>query len=127
MKIVGCIVVYNERGQVLCVSRKDDHASFGLPGGKMEESDNNDPRITACRETFEETGVSVTPDNLELVYACHHDGFMTYTYLFVLNYCGNIEHDEPHIVKWGSFKDLIDGSFGEYNKNVLNSILDFRK
>lgn len=126
MKIVGCIVLYNESGQVLCVSRKDDHTSFGLPGGKMEDIDMNFPQLTACRETFEETGIIVKPSDLQLVYACHHDGFMTYTY-YTDKYTGTIEHDEPHVVKWGLFDDLIAGSFGDYNKCVLDSINDFKK
>lgn len=126
MKVVGCTVIYNELNQVLCVSRKTDHTDFGLPGGKMEDEDMSDPRFAACRETEEETGIVLLPSDLTLVYACHHDGFMTYTYMANKHY-GEINHNEPHIVKWGSFQDLIAGSFGEYNKNVLDSISDMKK
>lgn len=126
MKIVGCTVIYNEHNEVLCVSRKTDHADFGLPGGKMEQEDMEDPRFAACRETHEETGIVLLPSDLTLVYARHHDGYMTYTYM-TNKYYGEINHNEPHVVKWGSFDDLIAGSFGEYNHNVLESILDLKK
>lgn len=126
MKIVGCIVIKNNEGEILCVSRKTDHNDMGLPGGKMENEDNNFPQLTACRETFEETGISVKISDLKLVYACHHDGYMTYTY-YTETYTGEINHNEPHVVKWGTFDDLIAGSFGDYNKCVLDSINDFKK
>lgn len=126
MKIVGCIVIKNDKGEILCVSRKDNHADFGLPGGKMEDVDHNFPQITACRETFEETGIQIKATDLDLVYACHHNGYMSYTY-YTEKYKGEINHDEPHVVKWGTFDDLIEGSFGSYNEQVLYSVLDFIK
>ena len=114
------IVLINPEGFVLCVSRKDDHTNFGLPGGKMDPEDDGDPRITAIRECKEETGLDVY--NLDLVYAIHKYGNMSYTYL--ANYTGEINHNEPHLVKWGTFKDLIEGSFGEYNNLVYSSLID---
>jgi len=90
------VILINPEGYVLGVSRKDDHNDFGLPGGKMDPEDNDDPKITAVRETKEETGLDIT--NLRLIFAIHKDGFMGYTYL--ADYSGNIEHNEPHVVKW---------------------------
>lgn len=126
MKIVGCIVIKNDEGEILCVSRKDNHTDFGLPGGKMEDIDQSLPQITACRETLEETGLSINVEDLELVYACHHDGYMTYTY-YTEKFTGEINHNEPHVVMWGTFDDLIEGSFGSYNEQVLYSVLDMLK
>lgn len=117
--ISACVVLLNKEGYVLGVSRKTDFNDFGLPGGKMEPIDNNDPKITAIRETKEETGIDVS--NLELVYATiGGNGNMCYTYL--AEYDGEINHNEPHVVKWIPYQLLINGSFGKYNDNVLKSL-----
>lgn len=117
--VSACIVLINKEGLVLGVSRKTDHNDFGLPGGKMEDIDNNDPILTAIRETKEETGIDVS--NLQQVYSTvGGDGNMCYTYL--ADYEGEINHNEPHVVKWIPFQLLMNGSFGKYNQNVASSL-----
>ena len=117
--VSACVVLLNKEGFVLGVSRKTDHSDFGLPGGKMEDIDNNDPIQTAIRETKEETGIDVS--NLQQVYSTvGGNGNMCYTYL--AEYEGEINHDEPHVVKWIPFQLLINGSFGKYNNNVAKSL-----
>ena len=120
MNITAQTVLINPQGFVLGVSRKDNHQDFGLCGGKMEEIDKGDPQMTAIRETFEETGLKIS--NLRLVFAMHKDGYMGYTYL--ADYEGEINHNEPHVVKWVPFEVLISGSFGKYNKLVSESLKD---
>jgi hypothetical protein len=116
--ITAQVVILNKDGLVLGVSRKTDHNDFGLPGGKMEDIDNNDPMTTAIRETKEETGLDVS--NLRLIFAIHKSGNMGNTYL--ADYDGEINHDEPHVVKWVPFQLLINGSFGRYNQMVSESL-----
>jgi ADP-ribose pyrophosphatase YjhB (NUDIX family) len=116
--ITAQVVLLNKEGLVLGVSRKNDHTDFGLAGGKMEDIDNNDPMATAIRECKEETGLDVS--NLRLVFAIHKSGNMGYTYL--ADYEGEINHNEPHLVKWVPFQLLINGSFGRYNKMVSESL-----
>jgi ADP-ribose pyrophosphatase YjhB (NUDIX family) len=116
--ITAQVVLINKEGLVLGVSRKDNHSDFGLPGGKMDPEDDNDPKVTAIRECKEETGLNIT--DLELVFAIHKSGNMGYTYL--AKYSGEIEHDEPHVVKWVPFQVLINGSFGRYNEMVSESL-----
>lgn len=118
--VTACVVLINKEGFVLGVSRKTDHSDFGLPGGKMEDIDNHDPIATAIRETKEETGIDVK--NLQLVFATHKSGNMGYTYL--AEYEGEINHNEPHVVKWIPFQLLINGKFGKYNKQVADSLAD---
>jgi len=122
MKITAQVVLINQDGLVLGVSRKDDHFDMGLPGGKMEEQDEDDPMNTAIRETYEETGLLVS--NLRLVFAIHKEGFMGYTYL--AEYNGEINHNEPHVVQWLPMERLILGSFGKYNKMVADSLNDMK-
>ena len=116
--ITAQIVLLNEEGLVLGVSRKTNHNDFGLPGGKMDPEDMGDPMVTAIRECKEETGLDAT--DLELVFAIHKNGNMGYTYL--AKYTGEIEHNEPHVVKWVPFQVLINGSFGKYNEMVSESL-----
>ena len=118
-KIAASVVLINPEGLILCVSRKDDFTSMGLIGGKMEEFDES-PEATAIRETLEETGLRVS--NLRLIFAIHKNGFMGYTYL--ADYEGEINHNEPHVVRWTTSDDLINGSFGKYNQLVFESLKD---
>jgi ADP-ribose pyrophosphatase YjhB (NUDIX family) len=125
--ITAQVVLINKEGLVLGVSRKDNHNDMGLPGGKMDPEDMGDPMVTAIRECKEETGLDAT--DLELVFAIHKNGNMGYTYL--AKYTGEIEHDEPHVVKWLPFQALINGSFGKYNQMVSESLtsmgIEYRK
>lgn len=120
MKITAQVVLINPEGLILGVSRKDDHNDFGLIGGKMDPQDDNDPIMTAIRETREETGLEIS--NLRLVFAIHKEGFMGYTYL--ADYKGEINHNEPHVVKWVPMERLVLGSFGKYNQMVSDSLKD---
>ena len=64
------VVLINKEGFVLGVSRKTDHNDFGLPGGKMDPEDLENPMNTAIRECKEETGLDIT--DLKLVFAIHN-------------------------------------------------------
>lgn len=118
MEYTAQVVLINPEGLVLGVSRKDNHDDFGLPGGKMESIDNGEPKFTAIRETFEETGLQIS--NLRLIFAMHKDGYMGHCYL--ADYKGEINHNEPHVVKWLPFETLMRGSFGKYNTLVAESL-----
>jgi ADP-ribose pyrophosphatase YjhB (NUDIX family) len=118
--ITAQVVLINEEGLILAVSRKDNHNDMGLPGGKMDLEDNMDPMVTAIRECKEETGLDVY--DLKLVFAIHKSGNMGYTYL--AKYSGEINHNEPHVVKWLPMQPLINGKFGRYNQMVCESLED---
>lgn len=116
--VTAQVVLINKEGLVLGVSRKTDHNDFGLPGGKMDPEDNENPINTAIRETLEETGLRIF--NLKLIFAIHKSGNMGHTYL--ADYEGEINHNEPHVVKWVPFETLVAGSFGRYNQLVSESL-----
>jgi 8-oxo-dGTP pyrophosphatase MutT (NUDIX family) len=118
--VTAQVVLINEDGLVLGVSRKHDHNDMGLPGGKQDPEDGDDPMVTAIRECKEETGLDVT--DLKLVFAIHKGGNMGFTYL--AKYSGKIEHNEPHVVKWVPFQSLVRGTFGRYNQLVAESLDD---
>lgn len=117
MKVSVQVVLINKEGEILAVSRKDNHKDFGLPGGKVDPEDTT-YESAAIREVKEETGLDIT--NLQLIFSMHKDGYMGYTYL--ADYSGEINYDEPHVVKWTSLSVLVDGSFGRWNKLVGESL-----
>lgn len=118
--VTAQVVLINEDGLVLGVSRKHDHNDFGLPGGKQDPEDGGDPMVTAIRECKEETGLDIT--DLKQIFSIHKGGNMGFTYL--AKYTGVIDHNEPHIVAWVPFQTLVRGSFGRYNQLVAESLDD---
>jgi 8-oxo-dGTP diphosphatase len=51
-------IVTDDRGRFLAVSRKDDHADLGFPGGKIEAGES--PEEALVRELYEEAGLLVS-------------------------------------------------------------------
>ena len=119
-KMSACVVLINDDGLILGVSRKNNHEDFGLVGGAMDVQDNGDPINTAIRECKEETGLDI--HDLKMVFSIHKGGNMGFTYL--AKYSGVINHNEPHVVRWLPFKTLFNGSFGRYNQLVAESLDD---
>lgn len=122
MKYTVQAIILNDKGEVLAVSRKTDHNDFGLAGGKVDPEDDSMENALS-REVYEETGLSIDTKTMELVFAIHKDGYMGYTYL-VKDWAGTIQTDEPHIVKWTHFAEIMSGSFGRYNSLVGESLND---
>jgi len=124
-KTAHCLI-FNKEGEILCVSRKNDHNDFGIAGGKFEANVDESILDTAIRETFEETGIKVLDTDPQLLLVIHKYGFMSYTFL-IENWEGEFDYDEPHVVKWGTWDDLVKGSFGKYNKLLMESYNDYIK
>jgi 8-oxo-dGTP pyrophosphatase MutT (NUDIX family) len=61
----GDAAVFNQRGQILLILRKDDQL-WAMPGGGFETGET--PAAAACREAWEETGLTVEPLALVGVY-----------------------------------------------------------
>jgi len=112
------VVLLNEYNEVLAVSRKDNHSDMGLVGGKVDPEDMGNLINAAYRETKEETGLEIS--NFRMIFSMYKHGYMGYTYL--CDYEGEIQTDEPHIVKWVGFNEVIAGTFGEWNKLVALSL-----
>lgn len=134
-KAVSVLIINSER-KVLAVSRveKDKERKkiikngdvipidkWGLPGGKM---DNTDATIydAASRELKEETGLNSI--GLYPVYT----GLSTLKKFMVTTFmCSKIygkikrQHMEGN-VDWKNIKDIINGPFGDYNKNLFESL-----
>lgn len=112
------IVLINEHNQILGVSRKHDHTDMGLVGGKVDPEDNFDLVAAAIRETKEETGLDIF--DLEIIYAANWGNFMQWT--FLAKWKGEIYTEEPHVVKWIDAQTLVQGSYQDFNLEVLTSL-----
>lgn len=60
----SAIIIRNENGEILLQERTDRN-KWGLPGGCQELGE--DLKITAVREAYEETGIELDYNNLELI------------------------------------------------------------
>ena len=65
-----------------------------------------------------------TPLYSELVYVKHHEGYMGYTYL-IRRYYDEDEFgtEEPHVIKWCDYSEVIKGSIRAWNTEVAESLL----
>ena len=60
----AAIIIRNENGEILLQERTDRN-KWGLPGGCQELGE--DLRVTAIREAYEETGIKLDYNDLELI------------------------------------------------------------
>ena len=60
----AAIIIRNQEGQILLQERTDRN-KWGLPGGCQDLGE--DLRITAVREAYEETGIRLDPNEIELI------------------------------------------------------------
>ena len=116
-KYAVCALVLNSEGLILGVSRKDDHTAFGVPGGKVED---NETILEALhREILEETGYHIIVDN-ELPFVSDVDGYTTATFKATIDTSAiQWQVIETGVVKYVSKQTLLDGPFGQYNKQLF--------
>jgi len=116
----ACMLVINSVGTILQVSRRDNHTDWGLPGGGREEGES--PLQTAIRELWEETQVRVQEKDCLLL----HTGEEPRTRAIVATFLA-LEYDaremgavsDEGLVRWGGYRALLEGSFGQYNAQLL--------
>ena len=60
----SAIIIRNENGQILLQERTDRN-KWGLPGGCQDLGE--DLRFTAVREAYEETGIKLEPNEIQLI------------------------------------------------------------
>ena len=60
----SAIIIRNENGQI-SLQERTDRNKWGLPGGCQDLGE--DLRVTAVREAYEETGIKLDPNDIELI------------------------------------------------------------
>lgn len=115
----ACVLITNEDGKVLCVSRKNDPSALGLPGGKQDPHEFLDK--TAARETLEETGILVEiPGQIPYIGMDGEFQVTTFEANIEMEYKNPTASEETGEVSWRDPMELIESSpFAEYNKEML--------
>jgi 8-oxo-dGTP diphosphatase len=119
------VVAYIERadGAILCVSRKNDHESFGLVGGKIDPGES--PEAAIRREAREETGIEL--GELSLIFdgpdAPNQGGKRCLCYR-VLTWSGTPGDREGAITRWLPPEVLVSqrSTFSFFNRCLFEGI-----
>lgn len=122
LPIAVCALIY--RGdKMVGVSRRDNHKSMGLVGGKVDAGET--PEEALVREVFEETGLKVT--SFEKIFTRIDGVFICYTYLCQAD--GEISNQNEVGKDSGigkvaevTWEDLFAGPFGDYNKQLYTHL-----
>ena len=117
MKQAVCALIV-ENGKILCVSRKDDHTDFGLPGGKVDAGESLVDAVR--REVLEETGRTINWISPKIFYKQNGDYSVTTFYVIVGNDVQELDPSETGLVKWSDANGLLEGSsYKDYNTEML--------
>lgn len=124
----ACVLVLNEDGKILSVSRRGAPLEYGLPGGKV---DSGELYIDAAvRELSEETGLCLTSDDVSILYA-GDDGHGYYVTTFVCNRdvrSSDVRRMESDMaVNWITPVELLSSPFRQYNSDVIQAMLKLVK
>lgn len=103
------MLIINDSGEVLTVSRKTDPNMLGLPGGKVDPYET--PEEAAIRELDEECGLKAS--NLKQVFV-HQDVGSFETFTFTGDVKGTINTEEAGVIRWVKPSLLLDPQYSPY-------------
>ncbi|MBD9703783.1 NUDIX domain-containing protein [Streptomyces caniscabiei] len=132
--LVAAVIVHDRAAGRVLLLQRGEHARFArgrwdLPVGKSEPGE--PVTETAVRELYEETGLTVKPEALEVVHLIHAargveapDGYLTVVFV-AHEWTGEPENREPHKhaqVRWFA-TDALPEDFVEGNAGALRGYL----
>ena len=134
-KSAVCVVLLDEQGKALAVSRRGNPTLFGFPGGKVDPGEFNLEAVV--RETTEEVGIELEPELLEPLYSglCPGKGpedtywVTTYLYKAAVDSSQTTRLEEGLSVAWLNPLDLCladTSPFYRYNRRVLESLDNYQ-
>lgn len=124
MRQAVCALIINKQDPrlILTVSRKDNPADVGLPGGKVDPGETEVQAV--IREVAEETGLTVDHARAVFQSVCRGgtEDFMVTT--FLCDYQGTPKSAEAGVVAWATHDYLLSGSFADYNRALFDCLDD---
>lgn len=120
-----CALIFDKTGKVLSVTRNDDLTDLGLPGGKVERSDNSDWAAVA-REVVEETGLKLgTPIPLFTAWDSAQGVYVVTTFTGQVSDLEKIKRETVEgVVQWVWPASLVERqcTFRDYNKKLFKHL-----
>jgi 8-oxo-dGTP diphosphatase len=121
-------LILEEDGKILFLLQTEANGGrFALPGGNVENQEF--AREALCREAFEEIGVKLTPDRLQLVHVLHRrkperkENFVVF-YFKAMKYKGEPESQERkkfQDIEWFDWEKLPE-NLSKHTRKVLTRI-----
>lgn len=123
------VVLYitDQQGKILSTTRKNNHTSFGLVGGKVDKEDTC-ARKALDREVYEETGVDISTIPCDSRITLLDDNVPVEAFIFNKSYSSLFPRDryegpektyidfiQPYILTFPSYS-----KFWKYNKELFN-------
>lgn len=121
-----CILaLLNEKNELLCVSRKNNHNLFGFICGKKELGEH--PKDTIIRETVEEIGLPLDFDLAKQIFHINSNSREIFLYIAKINDIGSATNlfktNENHVIKWIHIDDFLKTSFNKICDSFIIHLL----
>lgn len=112
------VMLIRRENLVLAVARKTDYHDLGLPGGRTEDGES--PEETAIRETFEETGVTVSRCH----FLGHREDGLFEVHVFEADEWSGVPISTETPVAWVHFQRLIEptNTFADFNRELFRRL-----
>lgn len=137
LHVASLIVEHN--GEILMLKKKENRGGeYGLVGGRIEA--NESAMQALIRESLEEAGIILQPQNLQLVLVIHRQrlNYTTIHFFFkATQWDGHIENKEPHKcehLKWvditklpGNIASVVKTGIKAYLKGKIYDEMGFRR
>jgi len=125
-----CLLVRDPQGRVLTISRPHDRADVGLIGGGVEPEDAGPDdettlRNAMVREAREEAGLILDPADLQIIFSAPARTRIAVTFRCTVDPGSpTLGENEEGFVSWSDPQALLTGSFGDYNRALLQMVRD---
>ena len=125
-----CLLLFDDAGRVLTISRPHNRADRGLIGGGVEPEDigpdaETTLRNAIVREAAEEAGLTLEPAHLRVIYTAPARTRTAVTFVYAADPGAPVlGENEEGFVAWADPEDLLTGSFGAYNRALLAEVRD---